>query len=170
VDSGGDYSSVGRPEGGSRASRCANTRHAAARAGDPNARLLVLSPAGHFPFLEQADLFFPAVRHFLDGEFPGGIRYRAGRDRAVILTLRARAKITSRFRIPSSGHLAAASRSQILNVALATPPVLLPQDRWRAPLLAEGQGSGRTAAYCGTTRSRSSMVCPSHQPHAPSSI
>ena len=41
-------------------------------AGDPNARLLIVSPAGHFPFLERADLFFPAVDRFLAGEFPDG--------------------------------------------------------------------------------------------------
>lgn len=35
-----------------------------------SARLLVLSPAGHFPFLERPDLFFPAVDRFLDGEWP----------------------------------------------------------------------------------------------------
>jgi proline iminopeptidase len=39
-------------------------------AGFPNARLIVLSPAGHFPFLEQPAAFFPAVGRFLDGEWP----------------------------------------------------------------------------------------------------
>jgi pimeloyl-ACP methyl ester carboxylesterase len=39
-------------------------------AGFPNARLLVLSPAGHFPFLEQPDTFFPAVNRFLSGDWP----------------------------------------------------------------------------------------------------
>lgn len=40
-------------------------------AGDPNARLVVLSPAGHFPFLEQPEPFFEAVDTFLDGQWPG---------------------------------------------------------------------------------------------------
>ena len=40
--------------------------------GYPNARLLILSPAGHFPFLEQPDAFFPAVERFLSGEWPEG--------------------------------------------------------------------------------------------------
>ena len=39
-------------------------------AGFPNARLLVLSPAGHFPFIERPDAFFPAVDRFLAGEWP----------------------------------------------------------------------------------------------------
>lgn len=39
-------------------------------AGDPNARLVVLSPAGHFPFLEQPEAFFAAVDTFLDGGWP----------------------------------------------------------------------------------------------------
>ena len=39
-------------------------------AGFDNARLLVLSPAGHFPFLERAAEFFPAVDLFLRGEWP----------------------------------------------------------------------------------------------------
>jgi pimeloyl-ACP methyl ester carboxylesterase len=39
-------------------------------AGFPTARLLVLSPAGHFPFLEQPATFFPAVDRFLDGAWP----------------------------------------------------------------------------------------------------
>jgi len=39
-------------------------------AGFPNARLLVLSPAGHFPFIERPDAFFPAVDRFLSGEWP----------------------------------------------------------------------------------------------------
>lgn len=37
-----------------------------------NARLLVIHMAGHFPFLEQPDLFFPAVEAFLRGEWPVG--------------------------------------------------------------------------------------------------
>jgi proline iminopeptidase len=39
-------------------------------AGFPNARFLELSPAGHYPFVEQPDPFFPAVEAFLDGEWP----------------------------------------------------------------------------------------------------
>lgn len=38
--------------------------------GFPTARLIVLSPAGHFPFLEQPSAFFPAVDQFLDGTWP----------------------------------------------------------------------------------------------------
>lgn len=41
-------------------------------AGDPNARLLVLSPAGHFPFLERPDPFLRAIELFLDGRWPRG--------------------------------------------------------------------------------------------------
>jgi proline iminopeptidase len=36
----------------------------------PNARLLVLSPAGHFPFIEQPEQFFMAVKTFLNGQWP----------------------------------------------------------------------------------------------------
>ncbi len=39
-------------------------------AGYPTARLIELSPAGHFPFLEQQDVFLRAVRTFLDGGWP----------------------------------------------------------------------------------------------------
>jgi proline iminopeptidase len=35
-----------------------------------NAQLLVIDHAGHFPFIEQPDLFFPAVDLFLRGEWP----------------------------------------------------------------------------------------------------
>jgi len=38
--------------------------------GYPNSRLIVLSPAGHFPFLERPAEFFPAVDRFLNGEWP----------------------------------------------------------------------------------------------------
>ena len=38
----------------------------------PAARLLVVDRAGHFPFLERADIFFPAVEAFLRGEWPAG--------------------------------------------------------------------------------------------------
>jgi proline iminopeptidase len=35
-----------------------------------NAGLLIIERAGHFPFLERPDLFFPAVNAFLRGEWP----------------------------------------------------------------------------------------------------
>lgn len=35
-----------------------------------NARLMVISNAGHFPFLERPDLFFSAVEAFLEGRWP----------------------------------------------------------------------------------------------------
>jgi proline iminopeptidase len=35
-----------------------------------NARLMVISNAGHFPFLERPDLFFAAVEAFLEGRWP----------------------------------------------------------------------------------------------------
>jgi pimeloyl-ACP methyl ester carboxylesterase len=41
-------------------------------AGFPNARLLVLSPAGHFPFIERSDAFFSAADAFLAGDWPPG--------------------------------------------------------------------------------------------------
>ena len=39
-------------------------------AGFDNARFVELSPAGHFPFLEQEEAFFRIVDEFLDGEWP----------------------------------------------------------------------------------------------------
>jgi len=36
----------------------------------PNARLLVIPGAGHFPHLEAPEIFFPAVDQFLKGEWP----------------------------------------------------------------------------------------------------
>lgn len=42
-------------------------------AGHPTARLLVLSPAGHFPFLEQRELFMQAVDEFLRGRWPAAV-------------------------------------------------------------------------------------------------
>lgn len=36
----------------------------------PNARLLLVPNAGHYPQVEQPDVFFPAAREFLDGGFP----------------------------------------------------------------------------------------------------
>ncbi|MGH7551706.1 MAG: alpha/beta fold hydrolase, partial [Longimicrobiales bacterium] len=36
----------------------------------PSARLMVLEGAGHYPFIERPDAFFPAVDAFLDGEWP----------------------------------------------------------------------------------------------------
>lgn len=44
-----------------------------------NARLLVIDEAGHFPFLERPEAFFPAVDAFLRGEWPAGPRVRADR-------------------------------------------------------------------------------------------
>ena len=38
--------------------------------GHPSARLIVLEDAGHFPFIERPEAFFPAVDAFLDGEWP----------------------------------------------------------------------------------------------------
>jgi proline iminopeptidase len=38
--------------------------------GFPSARLIVLEDAGHYPFIERPDAFFPAVDAFLDGEWP----------------------------------------------------------------------------------------------------
>lgn len=38
--------------------------------GHSSARLIVLDRAGHFPFIERPDAFFPAVDVFLDGEWP----------------------------------------------------------------------------------------------------
>jgi proline iminopeptidase len=35
-----------------------------------NARLLVMDSVGHFPFIERADAFFPAVEVFLRGDWP----------------------------------------------------------------------------------------------------
>jgi pimeloyl-ACP methyl ester carboxylesterase len=46
-------------------------------AGFPSARLLELSPAGHFPFLEREAEFFAAVNAFLEGEWPAGARQLA---------------------------------------------------------------------------------------------
>ena len=39
--------------------------------GDANGRLLVLSPAGHFPFIERPVAFLDAVDTFLGGDWPG---------------------------------------------------------------------------------------------------
>lgn len=36
----------------------------------PNARLLLLSNSGHYPQVERAELFFPAVEQFLSGRWP----------------------------------------------------------------------------------------------------
>lgn len=40
--------------------------------GYENARLLVVSPAGHFPHIEQRDIVIDAINTFLDGEWPTG--------------------------------------------------------------------------------------------------
>jgi proline iminopeptidase len=37
-----------------------------------NARLLMVPEAGHLPFVEQPDIFYPAVDAFLKGEWPDG--------------------------------------------------------------------------------------------------
>jgi proline iminopeptidase len=39
-------------------------------AGNPNARLLVIDNAGHFPHVEKPDVYFPAVEKFLSGGWP----------------------------------------------------------------------------------------------------
>ena len=36
----------------------------------PNARLLKISDSGHLPFVEQPEIFYPAVEQFLNGEWP----------------------------------------------------------------------------------------------------
>ena len=38
----------------------------------PNARLLKIPNSGHLPFVEQPDIFYPAVEKFLNGELPEG--------------------------------------------------------------------------------------------------
>jgi pimeloyl-ACP methyl ester carboxylesterase len=40
----------------------------------PDARLLVIPAAGHFPWAESPETFFPAVDQFLDGRWPDGAR------------------------------------------------------------------------------------------------
>lgn len=42
--------------------------------GYPEARLMVVPGAGHFVFLERPDVFFPAVRSFLGGDWPEDAR------------------------------------------------------------------------------------------------
>lgn len=42
--------------------------------GHPEARLIVLEKAGHWPFVERPGAFFPAVDRFLDGEWPAAAR------------------------------------------------------------------------------------------------
>jgi proline iminopeptidase len=41
-------------------------------AGNPNARLLVIERAGHFPHVERPEVYFPAVERFLSGGWPEG--------------------------------------------------------------------------------------------------
>ena len=41
-------------------------------AGYPTARLLIVSPAGHFPYIEQKDLVIDAADAFLGGKWPKG--------------------------------------------------------------------------------------------------
>ena len=43
----------------------------------PNARLLIVKDSGHFPFVEQPDVFLPAAKRFLGGEWPDESRLRA---------------------------------------------------------------------------------------------
>jgi proline iminopeptidase len=45
-----------------------------------NARLLVVDGAGHFPFLERPDVFFPAVEAFLGGDWPPSVPGREPAD------------------------------------------------------------------------------------------
>lgn len=40
--------------------------------GQEDARILVLSPSGHFPFIEQQEQTINAINTFLDGEWPSG--------------------------------------------------------------------------------------------------
>ena len=44
--------------------------------GQSNARILVLSPAGHFPFIEQQEETIGAIKTFLDGDWPAGAERR----------------------------------------------------------------------------------------------
>jgi pimeloyl-ACP methyl ester carboxylesterase len=39
-------------------------------AGQPNARIVEVSPAGHFPFLELEDQVLPMIDQFLAGQWP----------------------------------------------------------------------------------------------------
>jgi pimeloyl-ACP methyl ester carboxylesterase len=39
-------------------------------AGYEQARLMIVSPAGHFPFIEQRDLVLGAIDEFLAGRWP----------------------------------------------------------------------------------------------------
>jgi pimeloyl-ACP methyl ester carboxylesterase len=43
----------------------------------PNARVLLLDRAGHFPYLEAPDRFYPAIDAFLAGRWPEGARSAA---------------------------------------------------------------------------------------------
>jgi proline iminopeptidase len=43
-------------------------------AGLPQARLLLVPKAGHFPMVERPDFFFPAVEEFLNGHWPKAAR------------------------------------------------------------------------------------------------
>ncbi len=46
----------------------------------PDARLFVVPGAGHFPFVERPDMFFPAAERFLSGEWPEGAEVVRGTD------------------------------------------------------------------------------------------
>ena len=45
-------------------------------AGQSNARILVMSPTGHFPFIEQQEETINAIQIFLDGNWPEGAESR----------------------------------------------------------------------------------------------
>jgi len=47
----------------------------------PNARLLRIPASGHVPFVEQPELFYSAVEHFLNGEWPEGSTGLTKKDR-----------------------------------------------------------------------------------------
>lgn len=49
-------------------------------AGYDNARLLVLSPAGHFPFIEQRNDVIAAIETFLSGEWPAAAELVAAQE------------------------------------------------------------------------------------------
>lgn len=50
--------------------------------GLPNACLLVIPDSGHWPFVEGADLFFPAVEQFLKGKWPENAKGQACSNQA----------------------------------------------------------------------------------------
>jgi len=52
-------------------------------AGNANARLLVIRGVGHHPFVERPQVFFDAVDHFLDGEWPSGAEAVPAEERSA---------------------------------------------------------------------------------------